>query len=74
MGAFSLSHILVVAVLAVLLFGRGKVSELMGDLGRGIRSFKKSMAEDEAPTPPARVGNRAEAPAKLASAATARDA
>ena len=35
MGAFSLSHILVVALLALLLFGRGKLSELMGDVGKG---------------------------------------
>jgi sec-independent protein translocase protein TatA len=47
MGAMSLSHILVVALLAVLLFGRGKVSELMGDLAKGIRSFKRGLADDE---------------------------
>jgi sec-independent protein translocase protein TatA len=70
MGTFSLAHILVVALLAVLLFGRGKVSELMGDLGKGIRSFKKSMAEDDAAP---KVEGRAE-PAKLASHAPARDA
>jgi sec-independent protein translocase protein TatA len=32
----------------VLLFGRGKISELMGDVAQGIKSFKKGMAEDEA--------------------------
>ena len=77
MGAFSLSHILVVALLAVVLFGRGKVSELMGDLGKGIRSFKKSMAEDDGagtPTAPA-VENRGSTPApQVGAAAAARDA
>ena len=53
----SWSHILIVLVLFVLLFGRGKISELMGDVAQGIKSFKKGMAEDEekpteAPTPP----------------------
>jgi sec-independent protein translocase protein TatA len=43
----SWSHILIVLVLFVLLFGRGKISELMGDLAQGIKSFKKGIAEDE---------------------------
>ena len=43
----SWSHILIVLVLFVLLFGRGKISELMGDLAQGIKSFKKGMAEDD---------------------------
>ena len=45
----SWSHILIVLVLFVLLFGRGKISELMGDVAKGIKSFKKGMAEDEEP-------------------------
>jgi sec-independent protein translocase protein TatA len=45
----SWSHILVVLVLFVLLFGRGKISELMGDVAQGIKSFKKGMADDEEP-------------------------
>jgi sec-independent protein translocase protein TatA len=40
-------QILIVLVLFVLLFGRGKISELMGDMAKGIKSFKKGMAEDE---------------------------
>ncbi|MGH6866143.1 MAG: twin-arginine translocase TatA/TatE family subunit [Methyloceanibacter sp.] len=43
----SWSHILIVLVLFVLLFGRGKISELMGDLAQGIKSFKKGISEDE---------------------------
>ncbi len=37
----------IVLVLLVLLFGRGKISELMGDVARGIKSFKKGMRDDE---------------------------
>ena len=44
----SWSHILIVLVLFVLLFGRGKISELMGDVAQGIKSFKKGIADDEA--------------------------
>ncbi len=47
----SWSHILIVLVLFVLLFGRGKISELMGDVAQGIKSFKKGMAEDETEPP-----------------------
>jgi sec-independent protein translocase protein TatA len=45
----SWSHILIVLVLFVLLFGRGKISELMGDVAQGIKSFKKGMSEDDEP-------------------------
>jgi sec-independent protein translocase protein TatA len=51
MGSFSLWHIMLVLLLAVLLFGRGKISDLMGDVAKGIKSFKKGMAEDEPPAP-----------------------
>lgn len=47
MGGLSIWHILVVAVLALLLFGRGRISDLMGDVAKGIKSFKKGLAEDE---------------------------
>ena len=42
----SIWQILIVVVLLVLLFGRGKISALMGDVAKGIKSFKKGMAED----------------------------
>ncbi len=41
-------QIAIVVLLVVLLFGRGKISALMGDLAGGIKSFKKGMAEDDA--------------------------
>ena len=43
----SVTHLLLVLAVAVLLFGRGKISELMGDVAKGIRSFKKGLAEEE---------------------------
>ena len=52
MGAFSIWHILILAVIALVLFGgRGKVSDLMGDFGKGINSFKKGLAEKEPEDP-----------------------
>ena len=46
MGAFSIWHILILGAIALILFGgKGKVSELMGDFGKGINSFKKGLAE-----------------------------
>jgi sec-independent protein translocase protein TatA len=51
MGGFSIWHILVVAVIVVLLFGRGKISDLMGDVAKGIKSFRKGMADDEPEKP-----------------------
>jgi len=47
MGTFSIWHWLIVLVVVLLLFGRGKIPELMGDLAKGIKSFKKGMADDE---------------------------
>ena len=48
MGAFSIWHILILALIALVLFGgRGKVSDLMGDFGRGINSFKKGLNDSK---------------------------
>ncbi|HTU10293.1 MAG TPA: twin-arginine translocase TatA/TatE family subunit [Allosphingosinicella sp.] len=47
MGGFSLIHWIVVILVIVLLFGAGRVSGLMGDVAKGIKSFKKGMSEDE---------------------------
>ena len=43
-------QIAVVVVLVVLLFGRGKISSLMGDVAKGIKSFKKGMSDNPDPT------------------------
>ena len=56
MGSMSIWHWIVEIAVVLLLFGRGKISELMGDVAQGIKSFKKGMAEDETAktdTPPA---------------------
>jgi sec-independent protein translocase protein TatA len=46
----SATHLLLLLVIVVLLFGRNKISDLMGDVARGIKSFKKGLSEDETPT------------------------
>lgn len=48
----SIWQILIVVVLVILLFGRGKISDLMGDVAQGIKSFRKGMSDDDAGTPP----------------------
>ena len=57
MGGFSAWHWIIVALVILVLFGRGKISETMGDFGKGIKSFKKGLGEEEkappaAPPPP----------------------
>lgn len=47
MGSLSIWHWIVVGIAVLLLFGRGKISELMGDVAQGIKAFKKGMAEDD---------------------------
>jgi sec-independent protein translocase protein TatA len=71
----SWSHILIVLVLFVLLFGRGKISELMGDVAQGIKSFKKGMADDEEPAKepePKVIEHKEAAPAPRATKTAAR--
>lgn len=52
----SLPHILILALVVLVLFGGGRVSNLMGDVGKGIKSFKKGIAdEDEAEKPATRI-------------------
>jgi sec-independent protein translocase protein TatA len=45
-------EILIIVLVVVLLFGRGKISDLMGDVAKGIKNFKKGMSDDTAQTPP----------------------
>jgi sec-independent protein translocase protein TatA len=47
MGEMSIMHWMIVIAVVVLLFGRGKISGLMGDVADGIKSFKRGMREDE---------------------------
>ena len=53
MGSFSPIHLLVLAIVAILLLGGGRFSNLMGDVAKGVKNFKKGMAEeDEKPAMP----------------------
>lgn len=47
MGAMSIWHWIILLLIVVLLFGRGKISDIMTDVAKGIKSFKKGMADDE---------------------------
>ena len=62
MGSFSIWHWIIVLLLVMLLFGRGKISELMGDLAKGIKTFKKGMAEDETEEKPPTIDHDPGAP------------
>ena len=64
MGSMSIWHWIIVGGVLLLLFGgKGKVSDLMGDFAKGIKSFKKGMADDEeVPAKPAAVAEPPEPP------------
>lgn len=47
MGSFSIWHWLIVLVVVLLLFGRGKIPELAGDFAKGIKNFKKGLADKD---------------------------
>ena len=47
MGTMSIWHWIILLLIVVLLFGRGKISEVMTDVAKGIKSFKKGMSEDD---------------------------
>ena len=47
MGSLSIWHWIIVIAVVLLLFGRGKISDLMGDVAQGIKAFKKGMADDD---------------------------
>jgi sec-independent protein translocase protein TatA len=54
MGGLSLWHWLIVGIIVLLLFGRGRFSDMMGDVAKGIKSFKKGMSEEDEPAAPPR--------------------
>ena len=52
MGSIGPIQLLIIALVILVLFGRGKISEMMGDFGKGVKSFKQGMNEGETtPTP-----------------------
>ena len=54
MGSFSLVHWLIFGLIAILVLGGGRFSNMMGDVAKGIKQFKKGMAEEDE-TPPSRI-------------------
>ena len=59
MGSFSLVHWLILGVILVLVLGGGRFSNMMGDVAKGIKQFKKGMAEeDEAVREPSRIDTK----------------
>jgi len=68
MGSFSLIHWVAVILVVILLFGRGRISDLMGDFAKGINSFKKGLNDDAPPAntpaaPPPQVTSQTATPA-----------
>ena len=55
MGGLSLVHWLVLGIVAILLLGGGRFSNMMGDVAKGIKQFKKGMAEDDDKPEPTRL-------------------
>lgn len=53
MGLFEPHHLIIILIIALVIFGPGKIGDLGGSLGRAVRDFKKSMNEDPAPQPSA---------------------
>ena len=68
MGSFSIWHWLVVGILVLLLFGKGRFSGMMGDVAQGIKEFKKGMAEETPPAPSAAPARLDAAPAPVVEA------
>jgi len=63
MMGLSFPHLALVAVVILVMFGRGRISEMMGDFGKGIKSFKEGMSEETTVTPaapPAQIDVKAE--------------
>ncbi len=48
MGSMSIWHWVIVGLVVLVLFGRGRISEMMGDFGKGIKAFRKGLSEEEA--------------------------
>ena len=63
MGSIGPFQLLIIAVVILILFGRGRISEMMGDFGKGVKSFRKGMNEEdeaaEKKAEPARLGHEA---------------
>ncbi len=77
MGSMSIWHWVIVAIVVMLLFGKGRISEMMGDLAKGINAFKKGLSDDEAAgrnaPPPAQITQQPERPTETGAPTSSRD-
>ena len=55
MGGFSIWHILILAVLVLLLFGGNRFSTMMGDVAKGLKSFKQGLSDEDKPAEPKQI-------------------
>lgn len=62
MGGFSLWHILIFAVIVLLLFGGNRFSNMMGDVAKGLKSFKKGMTDEDEAKPQDRPAEQRQIP------------
>jgi sec-independent protein translocase protein TatA len=62
MGGLSIWHWMIVLVVVLLLFGTGKVSNLMGEFGKGIKTFKQNVASEDEDKPDAKMSGMGAAP------------
>ncbi|KHL25274.1 hypothetical protein PK98_00525 [Croceibacterium mercuriale] len=67
-------QILIIALVILVLFGRGRISEMMGDFGKGVKSFKQGLNEEDARTDPPAAPQRIEGPVPVTRTATSDDA
>lgn len=66
MGSFSIWHWMIVLVIVLLLFGAGKLPNVMGDIAKGVKAFKSGMKDDEDETPaPAQTASTQAPPAAI---------
>jgi sec-independent protein translocase protein TatA len=68
MGGLNIWHLLILGIVVMLFFGKGRFSDLMGDVAKGLKSFKKGMAEEDDPAPqqpPTRIEGRAASDAPI---------
>ncbi|MEP5937146.1 MAG: twin-arginine translocase TatA/TatE family subunit [Erythrobacter sp.] len=72
MGAIGWPQLLIIGLVILVLFGRGRIAEMMGDFGKGISSFKKGMKEEE--NTPSTPSAQIEAPAETPTQSAAKDA
>ena len=66
MGSIGPFQILIIALVILVLFGRGRISEMMGDFGKGVKSFRKGLTEEEKSTSDDAPSARIEGPVREA--------